>query len=415
MNLERINQTLQAYTGQEDSMQTVASVLKEELGENWTETVFQDLSGLSPALKENLTHAFNYYAATMAWNETQEYLAQKKFVVSPELKERMPILKHWLDFFGAPGTAAYNQLADKIASVEAKNQPEPEKEPEVEMEDSQPKTTVEGAETTVAPEFVETEPSQDVVLEAEVGGEEKNVEEAQVEESAVSEASPEQEEVPATETPPEVFEIQKMERQIELLNQNQAWLAARCIQLKNIEVYAYPFYGFIVDLLRQTLKTIENLESKPEIEGLLDQYLDGGRQALENKKQAIQHEIELAEQNCESAATTLISEDMDMDTVRKTLGVIDNSNTVEYLDPAPDGFELLDDEAPLDESAIKEQYRKIENMDALTGRVEKGSSETEEEVKEDATEKKTSQKPQKGVQRKLSFSLKPKKSTTGAT
>jgi len=351
----------------------------------------------------------------MAWNETQEYLAQKKFVVSPELKERMPILKHWLDFFGAPGTAAYNQLADKIASVEAKNQPEPEKEPEVEMEDSQPKTTVEGAETTVAPEFVETEPSQDVVLEAEVGGEEKNVEEAQVEESAVSEASPEQEEVPATETPPEVFEIQKMERQIELLNQNQAWLAARCIQLKNIEVYAYPFYGFIVDLLRQTLKTIENLESKPEIEGLLDQYLDGGRQALENKKQAIQHEIELAEQNCESAATTLISEDMDMDTVRKTLGVIDNSNTVEYLDPAPDGFELLDDEAPLDESAIKEQYRKIENMDALTGRVEKGSSETEEEVKEDATEKKTSQKPQKGVQRKLSFSLKPKKSTTGAT
>ncbi len=413
MNLERINQVLQAYTGQEDSMQEVASVLKEELGENWTETVFQDLSTLSPALKENLTHAFNYYAATMAWNETQEYLSQKKFVASPEIKDRLPILKHWLDFFGAPGVTAYNQLAEKVAAAEGQNQSLEERE-DVAANSQREQDEIDDEALAALTEIDD--------ITQDVAGLKKNAEENPVTEPAEAHTEEAEENNGATvaaapvskEAPPEVFEIQKVERQIELLNQNQAWLAARCIQLKNIEIYAYPFYGFVVDLLRQTLKSIEALEANPDIDPLLDQYMEGGRQALENKKQAIQHEIELAEQNCESATTTLISEDVDMDEIRKTLGFIDSSNTVEYIGPAPDGFELLDDEAPLDEGAIKEQYHKIENMDALTGEV-KSPAEAQEELKEDETEKKTSQKAQKGVQRKLSFSLKPKKPTESAT
>ena len=94
MDLERISDALQGYTGQEDSMHKVTNVLQEELGDNWTETVFDDLQSLPPALKDNLNHAFNYYAATMAWNELQEYLADEHLEKTPELMERLPILKH---------------------------------------------------------------------------------------------------------------------------------------------------------------------------------------------------------------------------------------------------------------------------------------------------------------------------------
>ena len=124
MDLERISNALQNYNGQEESMQQVAAVLQEELGENWTQTVFEDLKNLSPALKENLNHAYNYYAATLAWNEVQTYLNDENFTRSPEIEERLPVLKHWLDFFGTPGQEAYKSLEDRLnaATVESEDQ-----------------------------------------------------------------------------------------------------------------------------------------------------------------------------------------------------------------------------------------------------------------------------------------------------
>lgn len=396
MNLERISEALQNYTGQEESMHTVANVLQEELGDNWTQTVFQDLQTLPPALKDNLTHAFNYYAATMAWNEIQGYLVDENLQKTPEIEERLPILKHWMDFFGEPGQAAYRDLESKLNGLTSE-----EAEPEPATEEGE-------SETEVAPEEApeELENAQEISEETEMP------EEAEVS-AELSEEKPSEneEEAPSTvvdENDPNVFEIQKIQKQIDLLEQNRAWLAARCIQLKDIEVYAYPFYGFIVDMMRQVIKGMNAILENEEAASLIENAFSGGRQAFDNKKQAIEHDIELAEQNCESAQTALISEDMDMDEVKRTLGAIDESDTVEYVGPAPDGFELLDDETPLDENAIKKQYEKLENMDAMTGAVRDAES-TEPET----AEENTSQKGQKGVQRKLSFSLKRKKPTGG--
>ena len=86
---------------------------------------------------------------------------------------------------------------------------------------------------------------------------------------------------------------------------------------------------------------------------------------------------------------------INMDDVRKTLGNLDESTDPEYLGPAPDGFELIQDsDAPLDEKAVKEQYQRLEK---------------EVLAENQETEKKTSQTTKNSVQRKLSFSLKPKK------
>ena len=384
MNLDRISDALQNYTGQEDSMRSVTGILQEELGDNWTETVFQDLQSLPPALKENLTHVFNYYAATMAWNETQEYLVNEDLQKTPELEERLPILKHWLDFFGAPGQKAYGELEKRLD----------------EMVPTKPEEDATTLEPNEAAEAGSEDAEEEVLVSAEddVGGESVSDEEEKTDDTA---------ETPKDEGDPAVFDIEKVQKELSLLDQNQAWLSARCIQLKGIEVFAYPFYGFVVDLMRQALKDMEKVEQDEIAKGLIETHFEGGQEAFNTKKEAIKHDIELAEQNCESATTALISDETDMDEVKRTLGAIDTNDTIEYVGPAPDGFELLDDETPLDESAIKKQYEKIENMDAMTGTVSNVKEENEE--KEESKEENTSQTEQKGVQRKLSFSLKRKK------
>ena len=147
--------------------------------------------------------------------------------------------------------------------------------------------------------------------------------------------------------------------------------------------------------MRQTVKDIQavlDLKDKTVLESF-----DGGEGALLRKKQAIEADIETAVQNCESATTALIDETINMDDVRKTLGDLDENPEPEYLGPAPDGFELIDNsEAPLDEKALKEQYQKLEK-------------EVLAENENTSSEKKTSQTNKNSVQRKLSFSLKPKK------
>ena len=93
----------------------------------------------------------------------------------------------------------------------------------------------------------------------------------------------------------------------------------------------------------------------------------------------------------QSDTTALIDKNVDLDKVKKTLGDLDESNETEYLGPAPDGFELLEEETPFDEKAVKEQYQKLEE-------------ETQEKInkmEKDKTEKKTSQNPQNSVQRKF--------------
>ena len=373
MNEDRIIQSLTQYQGTQESLNETVSVLSEELGETWMTDVFEKLGGLSPDLKEKLDHVFNYYSALLAWQEAQTYLSQTE-PFDETVQERLPVLKHWLDFFGDPGNDLYKKLEEKLQNVETeekKSEEEPEKEPDSQPEEQQ----------------VEAEAQQETVPA------EKNEEEKE-------DIKPEvKEDISYDPQSKEAFAVKKAEKEIKLLDEVQAWLSARCLQLNNMETFAYPYYGFAVDLMRQTVKDIQNVLDAEDKTALQAIY-EGGEEAITRKKQAIEADIETAVQNCESATTALIDENIDMDKVRKTLGDLDENPEPEYLGPAPDGFELIDNsEAPLDEKAVKEQYQKLEK-EALS---EENSSEN------NFSEKKTSQTSGNSVQRKLSFSLKPKK------
>ena len=308
MNEERIVQSLTQYQGTQESLNETVAVLTEELGPEWTTNVFERLGGLSVELKEKLNHVFNYYAALTAWQETQGYLEQKD-PLDESVQERLPVLKHWLDFFGDPGTDLYQQLEKKLQSG------------------SEPVSVSDG------------EVGEEVSLETEAENKDISLEEGDVDEEvtpkeenkeeSTEEVKPSEEEKNVDLKTPEGFALQKAKKEIELLDNVQAWLSARCLQLNNMEVFAYPYYGFAVDLMRQTVKDIQavlDLKDKTVLESF-----DGGEGALLRKKQAIEADIETAVQNCESATTALIDETINMDDVRKTLGDLDENPEPEYL------------------------------------------------------------------------------------
>lgn len=402
MNQERIINALNSYERTQESLEKTVDVFVSELGENWTEQVFQKLGGLPPDLKEKLNDVFNYYASLTAWNEAQTYLNLAELPDSEIMEERLPVLKHWLDFFGEPGQNLYRQLEAKIAAqAEAKTPEEDLNLPYPTEEEAQEPVLEEGQGADSVPMEESTEepilPS-DSEIHQEVVSAPETLTEPQI---PIPEPESEQEptpDFPYAEDSEEVFTVKKALKMIRLLDDLQAWLSSRCLELGNIEVFAYPYYGMLVDLMRQSVKAIQGAEALQDI-SVVNHFYEGGLEALRRKRQAIESDIQVAVENCESDTTALIDKNVDLDKVKKTLGDLDESNETEYLGPAPDGFELLEEETPFDEKAVKEQYQKLEE-------------ETQEKInkmEKDETEKKTSQNPQNSVQRKLSFSLKPKK------
>ena len=392
MNLEHVLDVLAAYTGSQETMQQVVATLTEEFGADWSDKVLAELADIPEDLYRKLKHAYSYYAAILAWNEVQEYLNQSEPLDLTEMDSRWPILGRWLTFFGDDGTDILDELKQKILAQQEGKNIVPENKKKV------------PTETEASEEDKSWQPLEMRVFEAGKVLKTHEIEETLKSQAETDEGVKEEEPVPDS---PEAFTVRKVIAEIDLLKSAQSWLAARCVALHDIEVYAYPFYGFVVDLLRQTLKDMESLQDKAEYEVLLDKLYPEGKAGFDRQKEAVQSDIALAEQNCESAVTTLISADMDMDLVRQTLGAIDDSGTVEYLGPAPDGFEALDTDGTLDETAIKEQYAKIEGKT-----IPPASIDSDADAK---GEQNTSHSGKKGVQKKLTFSLKNKKATGGAS
>ena len=123
-------------------------------------------------------------------------------------------------------------------------------------------------------------------------------------------------------------------------------------------------------------------------------------QRLQDYQLSLDKDLEIAAANGASDETNLIKDDLTAEDLKRVLGQLDTSNTPEFSGPAPDGFEpVSESEVPLDEKTITNEYRQIENV----------VFSEQNNKKPPENEKKTSQMPQNGVKRKLSFSLGNKK------
>ncbi len=385
---EALEKKLSLYTGTQESLDEFVEAAINALGPNWTETIYQTLSNLSPDQQERLDHAFKYYAALTAWAEAQSYLAQETLTNKSEIQERIPILEHWLAFFEGQGSELITELqrrldetAEPIQKVEIRQQEKTERISE------RPSVLEEEAATN-------TEPSTDTTSEK------------APEPETTTTVVPEDitiREIPKEPTHEEAFEIKRIKKQISLTQDLQAWIAARCIHLDKKNVYEYPFFGLMLDMMEETKKEIIAVFENPDLDEALKEPDNPTAVYLKDIKTALEGDLAIAYQYLESQPSDLVKQGLDALTIRKTLGELDTSNTKEVLGPAPDGFEpLMDPYETIDEGALRAKYDQIETK--VLSPKDVASNEAVE-----TTQKNTSQTPQNDVKRKLSFSFGAKK------
>ncbi len=506
-DLNNLIQAISNYTGDLDTLEHFTKTALAELGENWGETIFTQLPNLDAPTQEKLNHAYNYYYASLAWHEANDYLSGALPIDITTFNDRIEQLHPWVNFFGDAGDTIIAQLHEKAASIQPTPQPEPTPETPAVIE---PETTPETipaieAETTpdliaedpvyhdekthiddvdmqdfieidgdtilspdayikIAPEeptpaptadtpideededtdfspedftddeispedyvddeisaedFIDKEPTDFIDEEATDFIDEEStdfIEEMPAtpelqDESPIMDESPVLTEAPAAiETPampevpaenpapvmpaqspefipaelpehmqnhvdellapapadimpaesdiapapapvftpeqpdsPEQFMIKKTFRALDFANTLKSWINARCIQEGNIEIYAYKHYGFLIETLQLVHDDIESLLADPILYPAIEQVQENGLKTLQNSLVAIKKDLSIAHDNMPSDSTNLIGDDINTDDIKKSLGMLDTSNQKEYLGPAPDGFEVMDD------------------------------------------------------------------------
>ncbi len=119
-NTTNLLEALSSYQGDQQSLTHFVEIAKQELGENWTTSIYQTLPNLPSSLKEKLDHAFQYHGASLSWAEIQSYLSSNSPLDIDAVSSRIETLAHWLNFFGEPGKTAIQQLKDKLDQEKGK-------------------------------------------------------------------------------------------------------------------------------------------------------------------------------------------------------------------------------------------------------------------------------------------------------
>ena len=190
-NTAKLLEALSNYTGNQETLDAFVNTANQELGADWGSSIHQALPGLPPALKEKLDHAFNYYGATLSWNEVQSYLTSQDPLDIETVSGRIETLSYWLNFFGEQGAQIIEQLKDKL---------EAEKQAQAEPMAEEPYAEDEAYEEELPPE----EPSaEDEAYEEELPPEEPYAEDEAYEEELPPEEPYAEDEAYAEELPPE--------------------------------------------------------------------------------------------------------------------------------------------------------------------------------------------------------------------
>lgn len=209
---------------------------------------------------------------------------------------------------------------------------------------------------------------------------------------------------------PELFMLDKIERQLDFLHQTQAWISARCVELGNIEPYTYTYYGFLMDVYQQTVRDIQSVLTDSKIFDLAQRKRPDTVKNLKDTLLVLKSELDFSKDLFNTNPSPLIDQNVSADAARQALGGLDTSTKKEYLGPAPDGFEMLDDpyeteSGELDEAKLKSDYEKIEDgadvqLTEIADRIEPVIQENTPQ-----NEKNLANSPKKGVEKKISISL----------
>jgi hypothetical protein len=140
-----------------------------------------------------------------------------------------------------------------------------------------------------------------------------------------------------------------------------AWIGSRCVNLNKIEKTEYPYYGVLVDLMQSVVKDCDELLARTDLGTSVEMWIAGGRRELTRLRTALTELIAAQEDMYKTSLEDLL----DPEKMREVLGKLDLSNRKEKREPAPDGFELVDDPFSSDSTAEMEAKFKSEVGSAI--------------------------------------------------
>ncbi|MDD4519969.1 MAG: hypothetical protein PHI50_03690 [Alphaproteobacteria bacterium] len=295
------------FSETKESYDAFDTLAKRTLGDDWAEELkqWEETFPQSEKVSEKVKSLLNYRGALLAWNEANEYLSDPKSVTTGFVKDRLPVLEYWLDFFGDAGKGLLEQL--KRTFIEEKFSSDEEETEENEEQEELEESVEERA--SLKEEIEKKEPKEEVSLSKE-----------------------EQE---------KLWKIQNFSSQKAFYNQVLEWINARCIHLGHIEKMEYPYYGFSVDILKELKTSIDELLKDTKSYDFINAHSEENVDDLKRFKESIERELEIQK---EAGFEPILSiEDIEVKKAKDLLGNLDASKEKEYLGPAPDGFVALDD------------------------------------------------------------------------
>ena len=151
------------------------------------------------------------------------------------------------------------------------------------------------------------------------------------------------------------FEILQYLNEKQLYENAINWLSSYYFRRnKNAERTDYKYFGFIVDLMVDLKNNIQDMLSNPLLDEYMEIQLDTGRKGVEDFLTSLQKELDGLP---DEWRPTEDEEDINLHDV---LGDIDNTTNKEYIGPAPDGFELMENPYEVAPEKIIEEFEKTE-------------------------------------------------------
>ena len=160
-----------------------------------------------------------------------------------------------------------------------------------------------------------------------------------------------------------VWIVEKVKKEIDFLNQLEAWVSARCVSLGGIEMFSYKYYGFLADVSHVLAEDIKQMLSDDQAVQALQSEGNESLKQIQDRQISLEAFVQEVKEKLGTDPIPLLKEEITAMEMRKALGAVDESTESEYVGPAPDGFEMLED--PFENKKEKEEDEEKESQEVV--------------------------------------------------
>ena len=337
-----------AFQASSEGLGQADKALSQLLGNDWRLSIRQKVSVDDRDTVSKLDNLIAYDSAVSAWNLGSRLVSSGTV---EEIKSQIFGICYWLAFFGAAGNDLSAKLAAKIGmSLDqlrkgvASHKPGKTETEAVETAAANETAVATTAATATAAAVAPTPtPTAAVTAEATKPVEAKPVESkpAVVDVAKPAESKPATADVakPAESKPAEdkPWAYENFKRLIAYYDATISRTSARCVRLGGISLNEYPYYEYILDVMKEIIDTAKELEKIPNIQNLIAGDFPGGIAGFTKLVDGLRTDF------MTNAPPEMAEKEVNLENVKSNLGGMVADVPEGRIGPAADGFLTTED------------------------------------------------------------------------